>query len=134
REITRRRELEDELKSLRSAATKAAAGDLAAGAIDGILVARQDGIDGGQLKDLAVTVRDKGGLKAVVLIGSPDGQRVALVVATTKGTDLHAPTIVGEAAKVVGGGGGGKAPTLGTAGGRDPSKIDEALDTARRRL
>src|SRR5439155_21692069 len=112
----------------------AAAGDLAGAAVAGIVVTRHDGIDAGQLKDLAVTVRDKAGLKAVVLIGSPDGERVALVTATAKDSGLHAPTIVGEAAKVVGGGGGGKDPTLGTAGGRDAGKIDEALDTVRRRL
>jgi alanyl-tRNA synthetase len=38
---------------------------------------------------------------------------------------------VREAAKVAGGGGGGK-PTMAQAGGRDKTKIDEALKVARR--
>ena len=32
---------------------------------------------------------------------------------------------------MVGGGGGGKRPELAVAGGRDPSKLDEALERAR---
>ena len=134
REVARRKELEDELKSLRGEVTKAAAGDLLSAAVDGVLVARHDGVAADQLKDLAVTLRESGGLRAVVLIGSPDGQRVALVAATSKDGGVHAPTIVGEAAKVVGGGGGGKDPTLGTAGGRDATAIDAALDMVRARL
>jgi alanyl-tRNA synthetase len=38
---------------------------------------------------------------------------------------------VREVAPVVGGGGGGK-PDLAQAGGKDPQRIPEALDTARR--
>jgi alanyl-tRNA synthetase len=134
REITKRKELEDELKSLRAAQTRSAAAGLQASAIDGIVVSRVDGIAADQLKDLAVAVRDSGGMKAVVLIGSPDGQRVALVAATGKESGIHAPTVVGEAAKAVGGGGGGKDPTLGTAGGRDATAIDAALEAVRARL
>jgi len=44
---------------------------------------------------------------------------------------LHAGNIVKEAARVVGGGGGGR-PDFAQAGGRDPSKLDEALATAER--
>ncbi|MEL7335798.1 MAG: DHHA1 domain-containing protein, partial [Planctomycetota bacterium] len=36
---------------------------------------------------------------------------------------------VGSTAKVVGGGGGGK-PDMATAGGRDPSRLGEALEHA----
>ena len=43
-------------------------------------------------------------------------------------------TLIAEIAKVVGGGGGGKDPTLATAGGRDVSAIDDALALARARL
>ena len=39
---------------------------------------------------------------------------------------LHAGKLVKEVAQVVGGGGGGK-PTMAQAGGKDPSRLDEAL-------
>ena len=39
---------------------------------------------------------------------------------------MQAGKIVGSVAKIVGGGGGGR-PHLATAGGKDISKIDEAL-------
>ncbi len=40
---------------------------------------------------------------------------------------------IGEIAKICGGGGGGK-PNLAQAGGKDASKIDEALTTAKNKL
>ncbi len=40
---------------------------------------------------------------------------------------ILAGKIVGEIAKIVGGGGGGR-PHMATAGGKDVDKIDEALD------
>jgi alanyl-tRNA synthetase len=39
---------------------------------------------------------------------------------------VQAPKLVSTVARVVGGGGGGK-PTMAQAGGRDPSRLDEAL-------
>jgi len=39
---------------------------------------------------------------------------------------VKAGDVVGAAAKVAGGGGGGR-PNMARAGGKDPSKIDEAL-------
>jgi alanyl-tRNA synthetase len=134
REIARRKELEDELKALRGAATRAAGAELQQQAVDGVVVARRDGVAPEQLKDLAVSVRDSGHLRAVVLAGTPEGKSVALVAAMAKDSGLDAPATLRDAAKVVGGGGGGKDPTLGTAGGRDPAKIDEALELVRARL
>ncbi|MDQ1373416.1 MAG: hypothetical protein QOJ09_754, partial [Actinomycetota bacterium] len=67
----------------------------------------------------------------VVLIGSPDGERVALVGLTAKGASPTAPELIGPAAKAVGGGGGGKDPTQAVAGGRDVTKIDDALAAVR---
>jgi alanyl-tRNA synthetase len=122
--------LRDEVKSLRRAAAGAGAVELAAQAVDGIVVARSDGAGRDELKDLAVAVRDQAGVKAVVLIGEADGGGVSLVAAVAKDSGLDAPTLLKDAAKAVGGGGGGKGD-IATAGGRDPSKIDEALALAR---
>jgi alanyl-tRNA synthetase len=122
--------LRDEVKTLRKAAAGAGAGDLAASAVDGVVVARSDGAARDELKDLAVAVRDQPGIKAVVLVGEPDGGGVALVAAVAKDSGLDAAALVKDAAKAVGGGGGGKGD-IATAGGRDASKIDEALALAR---
>jgi alanyl-tRNA synthetase len=99
-------------------------------AVDGIVVARHDGAARDELKELAVAVRDQPGVRAVVLIGEPDTGGVALVAAVAKDSGLHAGDLIGDAAKAVGGG-GGKDPAMATAGGKDASKIDHALDLAR---
>ena len=59
--------------------------------------------------------------------------RVALLVSATPGAverGVKAGAIVKAAAQVVGGGGGGR-DTMAQAGGRDPEKLPEALETAR---
>ena len=106
------------------------ASELARAAIDGVVVARRDGTTRDELRDLAVSLRDQPGVRAVVLGGEPEGGGVALVAAVTKDSGLVASDLIGDAAKLVGGG-GGKNPDLAVAGGRDPSKLDAALDAAR---
>ena len=63
---------------------------------------------------------------------SPEEGKVQLIVAVAEALagKVHAGKLVGQLAKVVGGGGGGK-PTLAQAGGKDPSKLGEALNLAR---
>jgi alanyl-tRNA synthetase len=84
------------------------------------------------LMDLGAQVRDKLGEAAVVLGGATDG-KVALVAIMSKGLTargLSAQTVVREAAALVGGGGGGR-DDAAQAGGRDPEKLDAALEAAR---
>jgi alanyl-tRNA synthetase len=130
--LEERRHLDDELKVLRCAAAGDAAQDLMAEAVDGIVVARRDGTTRDELKDLAVAVRDRPEITAVVLGGVPEGGGVALVAAVTKDGGLEAPALLANAAKTVGGGGGGKKSDIAVAGGRDAGKLDEALDLARK--
>jgi alanyl-tRNA synthetase len=69
----------------------------------------------------------------VALLASEQNGKPILVAAVTEDLverGLHAGKLVGNVARVVGGGGGGR-PTLAQAGGKDPSKISEALDSAR---
>ena len=73
-------------------------------------------------------------MRAAVLVGTPDEQRVVLVAAVTKDSGLDARQLIGEAAKLTGGGGGGKDPTLAMAGGRDVGAIDAALARVRSQL
>ena len=60
-------------------------GRLVEQAVDGWLVARADGLAPDQLQELADQVRQLGGLQTVVLGGSPDGTKVALVALAAKG-------------------------------------------------
>ena len=98
-------------------------------------MARVDGLDTNQLRELAAQVRQAGGLRVVVLGGSPDGGKATLValVAAWR-SDLVAPELIADAARMVGGGGGGKNPEQAMAGGRDASRLDEALDDVRGKL
>jgi alanyl-tRNA synthetase len=97
-----------------------------------VVAARAHGADQRELLDLADRVKQKLGEAAVVLGGTDDG-KVALVAGFTPGAierGLSAATVVREAAAVVGGGGGGR-DDAAQAGGREPEKLDEALETAR---
>jgi alanyl-tRNA synthetase len=69
----------------------------------------------------------------VALLASEQGGKPILIAAVTDDLverGLHAGKLVGSVAKIVGGGGGGR-PTLAQAGGKDPSKLSEALDSVR---
>ena len=88
------------------------------------------------LLDLANRIRSSLGDSAVVLGGADDG-KVALVGAASADAaverGLSAAAVVREAAAVVGGGGGGR-DDMAQAGGKDPSKLDEALAAARQAI
>jgi len=66
----------------------------------------------------------------VIVLGSAVDGKVSLVAAVSKDLMKRFPAgrLVQEVAKVVGGGGGGR-PDLAQAGGKDPSKLDDALAT-----
>ncbi|HET9075963.1 MAG TPA: alanine--tRNA ligase [Acidimicrobiales bacterium] len=134
RKLGEYRELEARLKKAEQAALAGRAASLADGAADGRVVARVDGLDGNQLRELAAQVRQAGGLQTVVLGGSPDGSKAALVALVAKGVTPTAPELIAPAAATVGGGGGGRNPEQALAGGRDASRLDEALDQVRRLL
>ncbi len=127
--------LEDELNQLRRGQLSADAAALAASSVgkDGVVVARRDGLGAGTLRELALAVRDRDGVRAVGLAGDPGDGHVALVVAVTRESGLDARIAASEAAKLVGGGGGGSGE-LATAGGRDASKIDLAVARLRELL
>ncbi len=135
RKLAELRAAESELRSLRQQGLREDARALAgeAGRDGGVVVARRDGLDQRQLQELAVTIRAEPGVRAVVLGGTPADGKVALVAAVQKGGDLIASDLIKAAAKMVGGGGSTHAE-LAVAGGRDPGRLDEALDAVRVRL
>ena len=119
--LAERKALQEELRAIRSKAAVADAGQLAAAATNGVVVARRDGLDPDGLRQLALAVRDQlAQPRAVVLIGSPDGQRVSLVAAVAPGGSASA--LLAEPAELVGGRGGGKGD-VAQAGGKDLSLI-----------
>ena len=100
-----------------------------------ILVAEMPGVDAESLKTAAERLQQKLGESAVVL-SSASEDKVSLVAAFSKsvnGKGLQAGKFIGGIAKICGGGGGGR-PNLAQAGGRDPSKLKEALESAREQL
>jgi alanyl-tRNA synthetase len=103
---------------------------LAAQAVDGVVVARVDGLDRNGLRDLAVSVRDQGSVHAVVLGAELDGGGVGLVAAVTPASPHNAGALIEQAKKTVGGG-GKPADDLAVAGGNDAGALDEALEQAR---
>ncbi|MFN6121140.1 MAG: DHHA1 domain-containing protein, partial [Actinomycetes bacterium] len=124
------RALQDELKALRAQLATGRAGELAAAAVDGVVVDRVDGLSPNDLRELAIAVRQQSGVHIVVLVGVSDSGGVSLVGAVTAESGKVAGNLIKDAAKAVGGGGGGKGD-IATAGGKNIDVIDEALRIAR---
>ena len=102
-----------------------------------ILVANMGEMDAKSLQSAAERLQQKLGEAAVVVASIPSQGKVSLVAAFSqkviKEKQLQAGKFIGGIAKICGGGGGGR-PNLAQAGGRDASKLDEALDTAKQQL
>jgi alanyl-tRNA synthetase len=129
----RRRELEKQLRQ-GSPGQVSVSADAAVeiGAVR-VLVAQAPFPDPKAMPDVADRLRGQLGDPSVVVLGSANGGRVSLLVTATTGAvelGVKAGAIVKAAAQVVGGGGGGR-DTMAQAGGRDPDKLPEALETAR---
>jgi alanyl-tRNA synthetase len=124
------KQLRGELDDERARQAVSEAGDLAAAAVDGIVVARRDGLTNDTLRKLALATRDALGSGVVALAGlTPDGQKAAVAVAVTKDLvagGVAAGAIAGDAARAVGGG-TGKQPDVAVGGGPKADAIDEAL-------
>jgi alanyl-tRNA synthetase len=99
-----------------------------------LLVERVDGLEPKEMRELADSLRGK--LRSgVVVLGRSDGPRASVLVAVTRDlTDrLPAGDLVRSLGRIIGGGGGGR-PDLAEAGGRDASRLDEALGAASREV
>lgn len=97
-----------------------------------ILVAQMEDVDPESLKTAAERLLQKIGNGAVVLGSVPEAGKVSIVAAFSAEVNkkgLQAGKFVGAVAKICGGGGGGR-PNLAQAGGRDASKLPEALAKA----
>jgi alanyl-tRNA synthetase len=130
RKIDENKALGEELRSLRSAQATSRASEMAASAQGGVVVSRVDGVTPNDLRELALAIRQNAAIKVVVLGGVTDTGGVALVATVSSDVSVAAGDLIRDAAKAVGGGGGGKGD-IATAGGKDPSAIDAALELAR---
>jgi alanyl-tRNA synthetase len=131
RKLDEAKALQDEIKALRAQLAMGRAGELAAVAHDGVLVTQVDGLTPGDLRELAIAVRQHPGIRLVVLIGETTSGGVGLVAAVAPGSGWTASELLKDAAKAVGGGGGGKGD-IATAGGKDVAGIPTALELAAR--
>ena len=101
-----------------------------------VLVAQLEGVDADALKVVAERLLQKLGEGAVVLGSASEPSKVSLVAAfspTVNQKGLQAGKFIGAIAKICGGGGGGR-PNFAQAGGRDASKLPEAIAAARKQL
>lgn len=102
-----------------------------------ILVANMGELDAKSLQSAAERLQQKLGQSAVVLASTPSEGKVSLVAAfgekIYQEKKLQAGKFIGGIAKICGGGGGGR-PNLAQAGGRDVTKIKQALDSAQKQL
>jgi alanyl-tRNA synthetase len=97
-----------------------------------LIVGEISGATDEQLRNAMDALR-KRAISHGILLASAVDEKVSIVAAVSEDLikkGLKAGDWVRETAKIVGGGGGGR-PQMAQAGGKDPSKIREALDRAR---
>ncbi len=94
-----------------------------------VLALRTEVRDRGALRELAEQLRNKLG-DAIVLVGSIADGKAQLVCAVSKGvTDRFSASALVKSASIIVGGTGGGRPDLAQAGGPQPEKLDEALQS-----
>ncbi len=132
--LAREKELEKKLRALEQklvsgAAATGEAEDVREVAGIKLITRKVEGIDARALRDIADRLRQKY-RSCVVAIGSAVGDdKAALLVAVTPDLTarIKAGDIVKQIAPVIGGSGGGR-PDFAQAGGKDPAKLDAALE------
>ena len=126
-----------EIASLKAEINSFKTAGIMAGAIDvndvQLVVYYAGELDANGLRSMAETARDSA-LNTVAVIAGSNAEKGTCSFACACGKDAiangaHAGNIVREVAKVAGGSGGGK-PDMAMAGGKDISKIDDALMSA----
>ncbi|WP_058023177.1 alanine--tRNA ligase [Pseudohongiella spirulinae] len=125
------RSLEKELGQMKGKLASAAGSDIASRAIEvngiKVLAEQVEGFDNKALRETVDKLKNKLG-SAVVVLGSAEGGKVALVVGVTQDlTDrIKAGDVVNQIAAMVGGKGGGR-PDMAMAGGTDVESLPGAL-------
>jgi alanyl-tRNA synthetase len=110
-----------------------AARELAAASNGGLIVAAVQGADASTLRTAMDVIR-KTRPESAMLLAALSGEKVAFLAAVPQpliDRGLSAGDWVRQAAQVAGGGGGGR-PDMAQAGGKNPAKLPEALEAARK--
>ena len=133
--LTNVKAMEQSLNELSAIKAKAAAQKLMVGMqeCDGVnvVIGRAAANDMDELRSIADHASEQIQC-GVVVLGSVIGEKVNFVAKATKDAvakGIHAGNIIKVAAKVAGGGGGGR-PDMAQAGGKMPEKLSEALEAA----
>ena len=127
------KELKGKIEELSSEIAKSKTGDLMKNAQKvkdfTLVTARLDGMSGDELRAAGDVLKDNDE-NIVAVLGSVSDGKVTLLAVCGKAAvknGAHAGKIIKEAASIVGGGGGGR-PDSAQAGGKDATKLDEALE------
>lgn len=134
--IEENKEKDREIKALRQQLNQQAVNDITAmvkeiGGVQ-VIAAKVPAEDMDALRRTMDSTRDKLGENSVIVLAAEAGGKVLLVAAVSKdllAKKLHAGNIIKAAAAACGGGGGGR-PDMAQAGGKEPAKIQEALQAA----
>ena len=129
--MTQLKDKERELEELKLKMASGSAGEATAKTVAGIQVhvQRTDGLDVNGMRVLADQLRDKLKSGVVALGAATEDGKVSLLVVVTKDLigKLKAGDLIKEMAAEVGGTGGGR-PEMAQAGGKDPARLDVALE------
>lgn len=134
--LAEQKETAKELEKLKAKMAGGAADKMLSGKVEiggvAVLAAEVKDMDGNALRTMGDQLKQKLGSGVVVLASGKDGKVNLMAMATDdvvkKG--VHAGNIIKAAAAVCGGGGGGR-PNMAQAGGKDASKIADALEKAK---
>lgn len=134
--LAEQKETAKELEKLKAKMAGGAADEMLSGKVEiggvAVLAAEVKDMDGNALRTMGDQLKQKLGSGVVVLASGKDGKVNLMAMATDdvvkKG--VHAGNIIKAAAAVCGGGGGGR-PNMAQAGGKDASKIVDALEKAK---
>ncbi|RCW50495.1 MULTISPECIES: alanine--tRNA ligase [unclassified Halanaerobium] len=129
------KEMEKEIDSLKKRLASFKKDDLISRVKDAdgvkLLAEEIEAMDNQGLRNISDQLKEKMD-SGIIVLGSRDKNKVIFVASVTD--DLvkegyHAGKLIGEIAKIVGGGGGGR-PDMAQAGGKNPEKLTEALAAA----
>ena len=127
--------LHSENESLKSKMAQNSLGDVMDKVLDvkgvKLLATSVADVDMNGLRDLGDQLKEKLGEGVVVLASAKEGKvsLLAMVTDEAQKKGAHAGNMIKAIAAVVGGGGGGR-PNMAQAGGKDPSKIEDAVAKA----
>ncbi|NLL53467.1 MAG: alanine--tRNA ligase [Peptococcaceae bacterium] len=133
--ITQAKDMEKEIQHLNAKLSKYEADNILSKVQDvsgiKVLAAKVQAADMDTLRQTADMLRDKLSEGVIVLGAAVEGKVNLVTVVNPPGLrGLHAGKIIKEVAAITGGGGGGR-PDMAQAGGKDTSKLGEALDKAK---